>query len=223
MMTSDWPRYFRKASRSQSDGRAFFENIGVTEANGYLARLDARIETLSHCHDDPAPIRIGAKDGSFYQRRIDHRLGDAFRLGITLGASHVNCDEFGGAFAAAGDLARQIFAHLKKSRFKFTRVYVAGEAIRHQDNGVAGAGVGVDAHAVEGSVDDAFEHRPQRRSGQLGIGHQIYQHRRHIGLDHAGTLGDAGDNRITDLTGKVFRIFVCGHDRLGGELQIIRL
>src|SRR5262245_39151973 len=42
------------------DGRAFFENMGVTEANCYFARLDTRIESFSNRHDHAAPIGIAA-------------------------------------------------------------------------------------------------------------------------------------------------------------------
>ena len=38
--------------------------------------------------------------------------------------------------------------------FELMLVYRAGKAVRHQDNGVAGRGVGVDAHAVQRSIDD---------------------------------------------------------------------
>src|SRR5215470_18954785 len=44
------------------DGRASFENMGVTEANRYFARLDTRIESLSNRHDHAAPIGIAAVD-----------------------------------------------------------------------------------------------------------------------------------------------------------------
>src|SRR5499433_2374085 len=44
------------------DGRAFFENMGITEANRYFARLDTRIESFSNRHDHAAPIGIAAVD-----------------------------------------------------------------------------------------------------------------------------------------------------------------
>src|SRR5437899_3766533 len=47
-------------------GRAFFENIGVTEANRYFCGLNGWVKTLSHCHNHAAPIRIAAINGSLY-------------------------------------------------------------------------------------------------------------------------------------------------------------
>src|SRR4029453_965006 len=47
-------------------GRAFFENIGVTEANRYFCGLNGWVKTLSHCHNHAAPIGIAAINGSLY-------------------------------------------------------------------------------------------------------------------------------------------------------------
>src|SRR5215468_4400331 len=44
------------------DGRAFFKNMGVTEADRYFAGLDTWIESLSNGHDHAAPIGIAAVD-----------------------------------------------------------------------------------------------------------------------------------------------------------------
>src|SRR5215475_12170988 len=48
------------------DGRTFFENMGVTEANRYLAGLDPRIKSFANGHDHAAPIGIAAVDGGLY-------------------------------------------------------------------------------------------------------------------------------------------------------------
>src|SRR6266850_7340275 len=50
-------------------GRAFFENIGVTEANRNPARLDALVKALANRHDHAAPVWIAAIDRCFDQRR----------------------------------------------------------------------------------------------------------------------------------------------------------
>src|SRR5262245_61869046 len=42
------------------DGRSSFENMGVTEANRYLAGLDPRIKSFANGHDHAAPIGIAA-------------------------------------------------------------------------------------------------------------------------------------------------------------------
>src|SRR5262245_5826181 len=48
------------------DGRAFLENMGVTEANRYFARLDTWIKSFADGHDHPAPIGIAAVDGGLH-------------------------------------------------------------------------------------------------------------------------------------------------------------
>src|SRR5215470_12244527 len=128
------------------DGRALLENRSVTEANRDLGRLNSRVKTLAHCHDHAAPIRITAVNRCLYQRRIDYRLGDTFGLCLTLGAIDIDRDELGSAFTTAGDLTRQHFANIQQPRFKLTLVDGAGETVRHQHDGVAGARIGVDAH-----------------------------------------------------------------------------
>src|SRR6266542_6760544 len=57
---------FSQSFEVATDGRAFFENIGVTETNRYLSGLNVRVKTLSHRHDHAAPIGIAAVDGSLY-------------------------------------------------------------------------------------------------------------------------------------------------------------
>ena len=62
-----------------------------------------------------------------------------------------------------------------------------GGAEQHR---VAGRGVAVDGHAIERSVHRSREKRLQHRGGQCRIGEYIDKHRRHVGGDHAGPLGE---------------------------------
>src|SRR5262249_5769100 len=105
--------------------------------------------------------------------RIDHRFRDACSLYSILCAGHINRDELGGAFTAASKLARQVLAYLQKPCLELPLVYRASKAVRHQNNGVASTRIGIDAHGIEGSIDDSFEHRTKRCCGQLRVCHQI--------------------------------------------------
>src|SRR5262249_24395050 len=48
--------FFSWALEIATEGRAFFKNMGVTEANRYFARIDPRIKSFSNRHDHAAPI-----------------------------------------------------------------------------------------------------------------------------------------------------------------------
>ena len=48
----------------------------------------------------------------------------------------------------------------QKARFKLAWWYGPSQAVRHQDDSVARARVGVYAHGIKGSVNHSFEHRP---------------------------------------------------------------
>ena len=85
---------------------------------------------------------------------------------------------------------------------------------------VRGRGVAVDGDGVE-RVDDALaQQRLQRRRRDRRVGEDEGQHRRHVGRDHAGALGEAVDGHVRAaeprLRGGELRKRVGRHDRAGG-------
>ncbi len=75
--------------------------------------------------------------------------------------------------------------------------------------------------ALNVSTTEPDTHRLQQRGGaDRRIGEHERQHRRHVGRDHAGALGDAADRhgRLAELGigGRDLGKRVGGHDRLGG-------
>ena len=58
---------------------------------------------------------------------------------------------------------------------------------------VVGRRVAVDGRAVERDVGDLARERREQRRGDRRVGRDEREHRRHVGMDHAGALGDAGD------------------------------
>ena len=62
-----------------------------------------------------------------------------------------------------------------------------------QQHGVRGGRIGIHRRAIEAGVDALPQHRLQRIRGDLRVGENEAQHRRHIRRDHAAALGDPGD------------------------------
>jgi hypothetical protein len=71
----------------------------------------------------------------------------------------VHLDQRLGTLAVAGDLLGERQGDLVHRGFERLGGHGTGGAAREHDRGVAGAGVGVDRHAVEGAVDHPAEHR----------------------------------------------------------------
>ena len=94
---------------------------------------------------------------------------------------------------------------------------------RGKDQRVRGGGVAVDGDRVERLIDIARQHFLKRGRGDLRVGEDIDQHRRHIGRDHARTLGDPCDTDGTavalDLGHRALGEGIGRHDRAGRHLD----
>jgi hypothetical protein len=103
---------------------------------------------------------------------------------------------------------------------------VARHAVGEQQQGVVGAGVAVDDDGIE-RPRQSHPHGPaQRGPRHVGVGQYIGKHGRHVGGDHAGALGQAGQRHptaadIEPLDG-VLGEGVGGHHALEGAVETVR-
>src|SRR5205085_1359798 len=63
---------------------------------------------LADRHDDAAPIGVARGDRGLDQGRVADRQPDPPRRAVIFGAADLDCDEFFGALAVAGELLREI-------------------------------------------------------------------------------------------------------------------
>ena len=94
------------------------------------------------------------------------------------------------------------------------------QAGRQQQHRVVGGGIAVHRDLVEGRGHNGGERLLQRGRRDLGIGRHKEEHRGHVRVDHAGTLGDGADaHRLAvhrELQRKLLGVSVGGHDGVGG-------
>ena len=125
------------------------------------------------------------------------------------------------ALAVAHHLQRQRLQHAGSSaaaegaeardpwRRRSRRAALCRRAGGEQQQRVAGRGVAVDRDRVEGLGRRRRQQRLQHGRGDRRVGRHEGQHRRHVGRDHAGALGDAVDGHVDvaelDGRGRVFR------------------
>jgi hypothetical protein len=102
---------------------------------------------------------------------------------------------------------------------------VAGLPGGDQDEAVVGRGVAVDGDAVERHVGHVLHQLLHQRRRDRRVGRQIAEHGRHVGVDHAGALGDAGHrHRLAAdlrLAAGALGDDVGGHDRVRGVRPVI--
>ena len=106
---------------------------------------------------------------------------------------------------------------------------VAREAGGHDDQGIVGGSVQIDAHLVVGPGDDGLEGLFQQGGGDGGVGGVECQHGGHVGGDHAAALADsahrAGLAAQLKLDGIFLLVSIGGHDgrrRVGAALCVSR-
>ena len=97
---------------------------------------------------------------------------------------------------------------------------MAGEAVRQRDHRIVRAHVAIDGDAVERLLDRGRERLLQFGLSNHGIGRDEAEHRRHVGIDHAGALGDAADAHGLPVDARFDGDFlgesIARHDGLGG-------
>ena len=130
------------------------------------------------------------------------RVGHLPALGDARAAFDAHGDELGRALAVAHDRLREPARDLddrvaQRAAFGRCRDRVIGALParwrRDQDERIVGRGVAVDRDAVERLVGRLAHEALQQRRIDDGIGGDEAEHRRHVRMDHAGALADAGD------------------------------
>ena len=99
-------------------------------------------------------------------------------------------------------------------------------AVGQHDRRVVGRLLAVDGDPVEGALDDADEQLLQVRPGDRRVGGHEAEHGRHVGRDHAATLGGEPEPHLalgkSERQGALLGEPVGRHDR-GGELGAERV
>ena len=182
--------------------------------------------SVAYRREDAPEVGVAGEEGGLDQRRVRDGVGGLLALLLAAPTIDTHGDELGCTFAVAHDGLRQALAdveHRLAQRMTVRRVEgrdrrVAGGLRGHQHEAVVGRGVAVDRDAVEALVGRLAHQLLQRRHGDHGVGGDEAQHGRHVGSDHPGALGDAGDGdgAATDrhLGGRGLGHRVGGHDAL---------
>ena len=153
---------------------------------------------------------------------MDDALGDSAG-GQQIGrAGHDALQQLGSAFAVTGQFTAELLGHLGQSCNKGVIVsgagldLGAGQAAGQQQHGVVGGGVAVHRDLVEGGGHHAGQGSLQHSGLDLGVGGDEEQHGGHVGVDHAGALGNgahaAGLAAHGEFDGHLFRMGVGGHN-----------
>ncbi|ENN87601.1 hypothetical protein RHSP_63227 [Rhizobium freirei PRF 81] len=229
------------------DIRGRFLGIGsvalAVDGNAHVAKPYGQPVAIRHfagladSHDDAAPIGVLAGSRGLDQRRIGDRQRDALGGSIVFGARHGDFEHLGRAFAVANDLNGEILKEIVERCAEAGKLRIVGtidmrlsisrsSAGGKQHQRIGGRGIAINGHGVEAWADAVGQQRLKSGRGNVGIGDDERKHRRHVGRDHAGALGNAvdGDLDAADVgaAGRDLRIGVRGHDRLGGlEPEIV--
>ena len=202
-------------------GTALKENIHLFRVKG-----NARI---AHGAENPAPVGIVAVHGGLYQGRADHRLCQDLCLFPGRSPLHLHLQQSGAALPVPADLPGKGRCHHGQSLAKrivvlslFRDHGVSRQSVGQKDHRIIGGGVPVHRNHVEGAFHVGGERRAQHLGRSGAVRGDEYEHRRQIGMDHAGALGDAAHAALhaADLKGDGdgFHDGVGGHDGLGGLL-----
>ena len=143
-------------------------------------------------------------------------------------------DEMGRTLAVTGVLGAHMLGDGGQRRHKGVVIgvllgdlRVAREAGGHDNEGVVGRGVQIDAHLVVGAGHHRLEGFLQKGGADGGVGGVEGQHGRHVGGDHPAALADrahrAGLAAQLELDGILLLVGVGGHDgccRIGAALCV---
>src|SRR5690348_4842776 len=150
--------------------------------------------------DDAAPVGVAAGDGALPDVGVGDGAGGTAGVGVSGGADHAHGHELLGALAVARHLAAQRTGDVAQGGLEdiragaiFTQRLVAGGAAGKEEGGVVGGHVAVHADHVEGVVHGALHDGLKEVRGDGGIGGEVAEHRRHVGVDHADALGRAAE------------------------------
>ena len=148
---------------------------------------------------NPSPVRVTAKKGGLDQRGIGHGPGDLPGILIRSGAPDKNINHPGRPLAVLDAHPGQLAQRLTDCGLEGPEVAarlcdrpVVGQTVGHQHQRVAGTGIPVHADGVKRIAQRHVQGLAQGVGLDRSVGHDIAQHGRHIGVDHARTFGQTG-------------------------------
>ena len=183
---------------------------------------------LAHGHHHTAPVGVFTGNRRFDERRVGDRQPDGARSSSAFRALNGDGDQLAGPLTVAGNLLGELIADAEDSGFDRLQVGVRADgsaaAQPEGEDGVAGRGIAVDGHGVEGLVGGAAQNTFQPAGFDRCIDENITEHGRHIRGDHARPLGNAdhGHGPVTGTGGFGLRPLgegISGGDGGGGGLQ----
>src|SRR4029453_6043617 len=198
------------------------EYTQVPKRHTHMVRTDVRfLMTFANRHSQAAPIGVCTVDCGLDQGRIHNSFGNALGLlGIARGG-HGDFNELRRPFPITGDLFGEIGTDLIEGGLEGMQINLPSQAVRHDNGGIAGTGIGVYTDHVEWGIPPTPQHWTEcgRRDGS--ICQEETQHRGHVGLDHGGAFSDASEHRIADPCRDALWMGVSGHDRLRCQSELV--
>ncbi len=153
---------------------------------------------------DAAPVGVGAEDRRLDQGAVGDRHPDLSGLAVAAQPVHVNRDQLRRALGVGGDGLCQFGAHVGDGpaiggqvvALERVRLPAAGLAVGEDEQRVVGAGVALDAHAVEGLGGGGLRQGGEVGGRDAGVAEDEGEHRRHVWTDHGRALGHAGQAHV---------------------------
>jgi tetratricopeptide (TPR) repeat protein len=185
--------------------------------------------------DDPPPVGVRPEDRRLDQRALGHRLRHAQRLAVVAQPLDLDGHQVAGPLRVGDDRPRQFGADPRDRPGEARQPLplqaghsTPGErlAVGEQQQRVVGAGVPLDADAVEAPRRGAARHGGQvvRRHG--GVAEDEGEQGRHVRPDHGGPLGHAGQPDVPavdrNLPGDDLGARVGGEDGVGEVVERLR-
>src|SRR5690348_14422118 len=182
--------------------------------------------------DDAAPVGVATGDGTLPDVGVGDGAGGAAGVGIGGGADHAHGHELLRALAVARHLAAEEARDVAQRGLEaigagatFAQRLVAGTAAGEEEGRVVGGHVAVHADHVEGVVHGALHDGLELVGGDGGVGGEVAEHRRHVGVDHADTFGRAAEAHglalHLEFDGDGLGAGVGGHDAAGEVVTAI--
>ena len=129
------------------------------------------------------------------QARRGHRPGGSASVGVGRGVHHPDADQLAGSLAIAGDSSGQLACDFEQRRLENlcfdaagSNRLIAGGSIRQHQERVVGRAVAVDGDLVEAAVGDRLDQLGHETGLDRGVGRDVGEQGRHVGVDHAGAL-----------------------------------
>lgn len=159
--------------------------------------------------EHPDRVRVPAVHARLEEHGARDGRGDLLARGVARRAPDAHRDELGGALAVAHHELGELGHELDEDLLEGEEVCGGGRGRRVKGDGggggrgggsvgeegdhVVGAGVAFDGDAVVGFGGGGAQELLERGGLDGGVGAEDAERRRHVGVDHAGAFGDAGE------------------------------